>query len=395
MTVGTYHLSEQTGIRDILLEGLTKESSCATILSQIAERQQIEPFVLDMEGKLLICGNGSRSEDIRKLIDIVEDGGIPIRREERDVVEIDAGDGTFYLSSVLTIDQTPEAVACVCYHDEEHKAVAREMLGFMPGMFAYFYGTDSRPLSITDEYVAAGFARELLFRRRETDAGVFERAMRASSESEALHFAPGYRIAVIVGADASTLRKIGAQIERLKAEEYHFLRGGRLYLLFYGVDAGKPDFAERLKREALESGLHVGVSVIFDHPQDCPRFRRQAALAAELAERRGVALIDAEKNYLDVLFGTALADDAPQIYRISEIARLREYDKENQTEYFETLEQYLKHQNRPSHTAACLHIDRGTLNHRLQKIREILHCDFDEAREAQILRYAFRIARGF
>lgn len=54
-----------------------------------------------------------------------------------------------------------------------------------------------------------------------------------------------------------------------------------------------------------------------------------------------------------------------------ELKMLREYDKENHTELYETLCKYILNERNTVATAAQLYIGRSTLFYRLRKIKEI------------------------
>jgi hypothetical protein len=60
---------------------------------------------------------------------------------------------------------------------------------------------------------------------------------------------------------------------------------------------------------------------------------------------------------------------------------LKEYDKENETEYFKTYSMYLLNDRNIVHTANVLHIHRNTLMYRLEKIKRIISIDEEKANQ--------------
>ena len=81
-----------------------------------------------------------------------------------------------------------------------------------------------------------------------------------------------------------------------------------------------------------------------------------------------------------------------KMFLLSDISRLAEYDRENNTRYFETLESWLEWAGNYTQVASALYIDRGTLKYRMEKI---LSCAPNRPEDAKRLTIAMQIYRHF
>jgi DNA-binding PucR family transcriptional regulator len=77
--------------------------------------------------------------------------------------------------------------------------------------------------------------------------------------------------------------------------------------------------------------------------------------------------------------------DEEQGYENDRLARLKAYDRENQTALMETLETYLDAAGRANVTAQRLHIHINTLGYRLRRIEEILRVDLEDMNQRAAL----------
>lgn len=69
--------------------------------------------------------------------------------------------------------------------------------------------------------------------------------------------------------------------------------------------------------------------------------------------------------------------DASEL-RHPDTIRLYEYDRQNGTEYLETLYQYLLHDRNAVQAAKVLYVHRNTMSYRLEKLREMLTFDMED-----------------
>lgn len=90
--------------------------------------------------------------------------------------------------------------------------------------------------------------------------------------------------------------------------------------------------------------------------------------------RRNAGTVSCAENYFqDLLLYAALQRIGREPLLLYEICLLRTYDRKNQTEYYETLFQFLRHGGHISKAAQDLHVDQKTLRYRMQKICRLIH----------------------
>ncbi len=73
------------------------------------------------------------------------------------------------------------------------------------------------------------------------------------------------------------------------------------------------------------------------------------------------------------------------------LLRLRDHDRENGTQYMETLKTYLDHQENAVQSAKTLFIHRSTFLYRMEKIREIMDSDLEDPDELLYINLSFRL----
>ena len=81
----------------------------------------------------------------------------------------------------------------------------------------------------------------------------------------------------------------------------------------------------------------------------------------------------------------------PEMVAAPDLLRLREYDRENGTEYYETLRVYLLHERNIPATSEALIIHRTTLSYRLKKMRELMTMNLDSEDTRFYLLLSFRL----
>ena len=151
------------------------------------------------------------------------------------------------------------------------------------------------------------------------------------------------------------------------------------------VDGGDLDtFLEDLHRAISMRYYSVGLSLPYQNWSALGTYYLQALFAMEqggflpdlhackdYAFEHLLNLIDAKNRELE-LYHPALA-------------QLKEYDRQQRTELYETLFQYLLHERNLVETAAALFIHRNSLVYRVKRIGELVKIDLDNAKERQFI----------
>ena len=134
--------------------------------------------------------------------------------------------------------------------------------------------------------------------------------------------------------------------------------------------------AERLPAEVL-ARLRIGVGYCHHSVASIPGALRECAevvrMMSAIFPERGVFF--AASNTVYQLLSQLPPGELRRIY-LNTIAGLAEYDRANGTEFLKTLQVFYAHQFNASRAARELYVHRNTILHRLEKIREILRCDF-------------------
>ena len=76
------------------------------------------------------------------------------------------------------------------------------------------------------------------------------------------------------------------------------------------------------------------------------------------------------------------------------LIKLKEYDEENQTDYYVTLQTYFLNRFNAVHAAADLGIHRTTFAARTEKILELTGLDLEDPDEILLLQLSFRLMEG-
>lgn len=138
------------------------------------------------------------------------------------------------------------------------------------------------------------------------------------------------------------------------------------------------------------SRYYCGASFPFTAMEDFYNAYLQAGFALERGEKCAGAFYDCKTFALDYMLQyTANASDVSMVHPL--LARLREYDEKNNTDYYRTLSFYLQHERNHQKTAEALYIHRNTLFHRLNKIHEIWNPDLENPNERFYLLLSFHI----
>lgn len=172
--------------------------------------------------------------------------------------------------------------------------------------------------------------------------------------------------------------------------EYRFpnsflqIHDGKLYSFIYSCD---DSLSQNLESFAYQQQLSAGISDYFDDISERHSFKQQAEDILEIG-----CFIRSDKylhKYLDcyeyLLLHSAAKRFSSSFLILSDIEMLDKFDKENNTLYLETLEEYLKNNNSYIAAANALFINRGTLKYRLEKISSLIKLDFENPEFSKIL----------
>lgn len=153
------------------------------------------------------------------------------------------------------------------------------------------------------------------------------------------------------------------------------------------------DCIPRLGAIIREWILRAGISNVFHNLEHLPKHYMQAELALNYGFRKDPTIWCYE--FKDIVLGyfasQACRELGAEFVCAPAILELREYDKENETEFYYTLKTYLQNDRNAAKTAKLLYIHRSTLFYRLDKIRSLINIDLDIAENQLYLLFSFCI----
>lgn len=146
-----------------------------------------------------------------------------------------------------------------------------------------------------------------------------------------------------------------------------------------------------------ESLCKAGISNTFNSFTSLPTYYRQAEIALSVGEIINETIwCHNFKDYaLHYMMLKSLGEFTPLQICHTGLLRLREYDKQKNTEYYKTLYTFIFHKYNTSHAASALFIHRTTLISRLSKIFEISNINLDDYNTRLYLMISFYILNIF
>lgn len=151
---------------------------------------------------------------------------------------------------------------------------------------------------------------------------------------------------------------------------------------------------ERWRDYTRANGLRLGIGSVFENPTQAGTSFRQARQALALCERfapeETLCAYD-EMRMLDMVEKLAAKGDLQALCFPPLLHLLEEDAKEPQASLFRTLECYLKNQQSVSATCKELFIHRNTLYYRLDKVRDMMNCDFSKPEHVAQITLTFTI----
>lgn len=140
------------------------------------------------------------------------------------------------------------------------------------------------------------------------------------------------------------------------------------YIIQYGNSNIK-----KILKILYECGFQGGISFCFQDLLEAPLYLQQAQEALKTGREKNIHkdIYEFSEYAPYAIVKNLLEPFLKSVYIHPAIKKIDQYDKENNTEYLNTLFVYLKSFKEKNNTAEKLNIHRNTLNYRIQKIEEI------------------------
>ena len=186
------------------------------------------------------------------------------------------------------------------------------------------------------------------------------------------------------------------QVSRILPESIYVVYEDSIVFLisrekYKGLDAKELD---RLSEFLSANDLKAGISNFYKDISDTSRFYKQAVSSVKM----GIHLQDPQPlcyykdYYIHLIFEVCEKDDPEIRYLIHPgVMSLYYYDREKNTDFVTTLQEYLRHPGQSTRIAANLNIHKNTLLYRIRKIKEITDCSLEEGSDYMFLGLSFKI----
>lgn len=166
------------------------------------------------------------------------------------------------------------------------------------------------------------------------------------------------------------------KVEELSPNVQAVIWQERLLAFFQGTELQRRRFEEALTLLLSESGCRCGISPEFT---DIFTLGEQAALAGAAAAYSDRLLCPFSDHALE--YGlTLLARQTGAWFSHPALGLLREYDRKNHTDLYETLRQFLRWERSYARTSQETGLHRNTLLYRVQRILELTGLDLEDPR---------------
>jgi DNA-binding PucR family transcriptional regulator len=139
----------------------------------------------------------------------------------------------------------------------------------------------------------------------------------------------------------------------------------------------------------------VGIGGLIHHIQEFKRSSIEAREALKMlhaCKKHNEIRVYGEMGIFRILFNVKDSKELIDILE-STLGRLVEYDNKSDNDLVNTLEEYLIQNCNITKTAEILFLHRNTIKYRIQRIQEILLCDFNDANTCFNLRLAYKIRK--
>ena len=233
-----------------------------------------------------------------------------------------------------------------------------------------------------------------VFARQFFDTEHYPQAPDPKNYQPFLNIQPDFLLVVLRSENKAILSHVRGRLRSFSPNVIYFQQELFLYLFLYdlhGLDARSIcselfDFLEKYE-------LKTGFSVIFTNIHKRALYIQQAESALKIGE-----IINPKKKqyyypdyYIPSVLFEAVKKFFPENLIPPELLILQRFDKQNQTDYAESLRIYLYERNNLNRAASCLHLHRNTLKYRLDKISALLEISLDDPATAQRLQLGFQL----
>ena len=169
--------------------------------------------------------------------------------------------------------------------------------------------------------------------------------------------------------------------------------GNELLLIYNLVQGGhsREEECENITYQIRDKGLSAGISTVFHNFLEFPNYYRQAKAALETGRQfepmRWLFRFEDFRLKHVLQYGT---DSLPFSVLLPDgLKKIREYDKQYDTELFRTFRNYILYDKRTVNAIDSLYVHRNTFQFRVKKIQEMVGMDLEKTDNLLYLRIIF------
>lgn len=374
-------------IFNTLAEGLDFQS----LICRITDHFQMDIAVVTLDGKPLFRSGDFVLSDSRRYYRLSDTSNVYLSSDDGEKTRVGA---------TIISDELPFGAVLVNCSEKKDLSDATAIAESLSKTYQYFF-------NLHEQKQAYPFINQILAHYLLSDSFTPDAAFTVLDElsdwsANKIRFHPGYAVAVFRSASSDIVAipsGVISQISKYIPNSYCIKKDNSILTFVYSLE-GKSASSDRILCSELDSfcrnnKLHCAVSTVFEDLAARKSAVRQASVLIKNRKKLGTNdnVIFAEQLQKELILFGALEVSDPEIFRLSDVEMLYEYDKLHGTDYIVTLESYLLSAGQFTKAAKMLYLDRGTLKYRMNKIRELLSCDPDEPASAERLLLALSIRR--
>lgn len=193
-----------------------------------------------------------------------------------------------------------------------------------------------------------------------------------------------------------SLKKVCSTISMLLKKSFSFTVDDKIYSICNMTLAGIDLKECRKELTGLSESLDTvsGVSMEFRDIRRFPDYCRQAVRALKLKDEEHDPVILFSENVLSYIITHFQDEFSVDMVASEAVNTLMEFDRDNDTEYLDTLRRYLENGMQQTLTANELFIHRSTLIYRIKKIEEMTGIDLSDPETRLYVQISIRLMQG-
>lgn len=388
---------DNSAVNTIIFESITQNEDLQTLLDKVSSSFSLDIYILSIGGTQLFSSSALGCKDKNEYFPV------------QTVTQILAGESECIhahgqeFSRMLYPFRPPSSLSgslIINYANDCQESFVESVGRSIAKVYNYFFHGDNcgYSLNIRNHIIA----RFLLLKDNSSDLNTFIDTYLHDYSSSGMAFRQKFAIAAFQPVPTENNLSINepTPLSRYIPNSFYFNDGSRVLAFIFGLDSDRIStntvLFSSLNAYCDLMNFSCAISRVFDDLSDKSSYIRQASSLLEYKlQISSERVFLAEDNFADTIISGAIEQLGSQIFILSDITSLVQFDIDNNTKYLETLENYLKYAGNYTQAANNLYIDRGTLKYRMEKIKKLLSCDPDDPSNSKRLLLAINVYKYF